>query len=67
VLARRFREVAFPVEDGEREGKSRGSIVQAARRLATLVAEDGSPVPKKLAIRVEELLGELIAELEPAN
>jgi hypothetical protein len=67
VLARRFKEIAFPPIDGEREDRARGQIAQAARRLAQLVAEDGSPVPKKLAIRVEELLGELLAELEPAN
>ena len=29
-----------------------------------MIAEDGSPVPKKLAIRVEELVGELLEAIE---
>ena len=67
VLARRFREVAFPEPAGEREDRSRGQLAQAARRLAALLAEEDLPVSKKLAVRLEEALGELLAELEPAN
>jgi hypothetical protein len=67
VLARRFKEVAFP--DHEREGKDklRQQIAAVARKLASLVAEEGSPVPKQLAISVEETLGELLAAVEPPN
>ena len=32
--------------------------------VSALIAEDGSPVPKKLAIRVEEVVGELLEAIE---
>ena len=50
--------------DRERREKLRASIAQAARRLSSLIAEEGSPVPKKLAIRVEETVGELLEAIE---
>jgi hypothetical protein len=64
VLARRFKDVAFPETDRERRDKLRGAIAQTARRLSSLIAEEDSPVPKKLAIRVEELVGELLEAIE---
>ena len=64
VLARRFKDVAFPESDRERRDKLRGQIAQAARRLSSLIAEEGSPVPKKLAIQVEETVGELLEAIE---
>ncbi|MEZ4368742.1 MAG: hypothetical protein R2939_21065 [Kofleriaceae bacterium] len=64
LLARRFRDVAFPEDAGDREGHLRKQIAAAARRLSTLLAEDGSPVPRKLAIQVEATCGELLAALE---
>jgi hypothetical protein len=64
ILARRFKDVAFPETDREKGEKLRGSIAQAARRLSALIAEKDSPVPKKLAIRVEELVGELLESIE---
>jgi hypothetical protein len=64
VLARRFKDVAFPESDRERRDKLRGAIAQTARRLSSLIAEEDSPVPKKLAIRVEELVGELLETIE---
>jgi hypothetical protein len=64
VLARRFKDVAFPETDRERKDKLRAAIATAARRLSTLIAEEGSPVPKKLAIAVEELVGELLETIE---
>ncbi len=64
VLARRFKDVAFPESERERKDKLRSSIAQAARRLSSLIAEDGSPVPKKLAIQVEETVGELLEAIE---
>ncbi len=64
VLARRFKDVAFPETDGDRREKSRAAIAATARRLSTLIAETVSPVPKKLAIRVEEMVGELLEAIE---
>lgn len=64
LLARRFRDVAFPEEDGDRKERLRHSILHTARKLAQLLAEDGSPVPKKVAVSVEEAVGELLEAME---
>jgi hypothetical protein len=64
VLARRFKDVAFPETETDRREKSRAAIAATARRLSTLLAEAVSPVPKKLAIRVEEIVGELLESIE---
>jgi len=64
VLARKFGEVAFPQSDRERRDKLRAQIAAAARRLSALIAEDGAPVPRQLAIRVEETVGELLEAIE---
>lgn len=64
ILARRFKDVAFPETDRDRREKLSASIAQAARRLSSLIAEEGSPVPKPLAIRVEEMVGELLEAIE---
>src|SRR5215475_7954947 len=64
LLARKFKDVAFPETDRDRREKLRASIAQSARRLSSLLAEEGSPVPKKLAIRVEEIVGELLEAIE---
>jgi hypothetical protein len=64
VLARRFKDVAFPESDRDRRDKLRGAIAATARRLSALIAETGSPVPKQLAIRVEETIGELLEAIE---
>jgi hypothetical protein len=64
VLARKFGEVAFPQTDRDRREKLRAQIAAAARRLSSLIAEDGAPVPKALAIRVEETVGELLESIE---
>ena len=63
LLSRRFKEVAFPESDDDKAGRTRAQIVATARRLAALIAEDGAPVPRKLAIRVEETVGELLEAL----
>jgi hypothetical protein len=67
VLVRRFKEAVFPEGDREHKDKLRTQIAQAARRLASLIADEASPLPKKLAISVEETLGELLAVVEPPN
>lgn len=63
-LARQFGKLAFPQNDRDRKEKLRGSIAQAARRLSALIAEDGAPLPKKLAVKVEETIGELLEAIE---
>jgi len=64
VLTRKFGELAFPQTDRERKEKLRAQIAAAARRLSTLIAEPGAPVPKQLAIKVEETVGELLEAVE---
>lgn len=64
LLTRQFGKLAFPQSDRERKDKLRGSIAQAARRLSALIAEDGAPVPKPIASRLEEAIGELLGAIE---
>jgi len=64
VLARKFGDLAFPQTDREKRDKLRAQIAAAARRLSALIAEDGAPVPRQLAIRVEETVGELLEAIE---
>lgn len=64
VLNRKFGEVVFPQTPRERKDKLRASIAAAARRLSTLIAEDEAPVPKQLAVKIEELVGELLESVE---
>jgi hypothetical protein len=64
LLTRQFGKLAFPQTESDRREKLRGTIAQAARRLSSLIAEDGAPVPKQLAIKVEETIGELLEAIE---
>lgn len=64
VLKSKFGELAFPITERERREKLRASIAGAARRLSSLIAESGAPVPKQLAVRVEETIGELLEAIE---
>jgi hypothetical protein len=64
LLARRFKEVAFPESDREKAEKLRANIAGTARRLSSLLAETGSPVPKKIAVQVEEVVGLLLESIE---
>ena len=64
VLKSKFGEIVFPTTERERRDKVRSQIAAAARRLSALIAEEGSPVPKKLAIKVEETIGELLEAIE---
>ena len=64
ILARRFKDVAFPETDREKKDKLRASIAGTARRLSTLIAEDESPVPKKIAVQLEESIGLLLEAIE---
>jgi hypothetical protein len=67
LLSRRFKEVAFPVDEAERGDKLRHSLVGAARRLANLIAEPDAPVPHEVAVAVEESLGRLLDALDVAQ
>lgn len=64
LLRRHFRESAPPAAELERTDRLRTQLASAARRLSSLIAEDGAPVSRALAIRVEETIGELLAALE---
>jgi hypothetical protein len=64
LLSRKFGELVFPQSDADKREKLRQAIAQVARRLSSLVAEDGAPIPKKVAIRVEETVGELLEAIE---
>lgn len=64
AINKQFGKIVFPQNDRDRKDKLRSAIAQAARRLSALIAEDGAPIKKQLAIRVEETLGELLASVE---
>lgn len=64
LLARRFRDVAFPEEDSDKKERLRQTILATARKLASLLAEDGAPVPKRVAANVEEAVGALLEAME---
>jgi len=64
MLTRKFKDVAFPQEDVEKSERLRGQIAGAARRLSALIAEEGAPVPRGVAVRVEEVIGDLLSALE---
>lgn len=67
VLSRRFKEVAFPVDEGEKRDKLRGQLAHTARKLASLLAEPDAPVPHDVAIAVEESLGQLLDALDAVH
>ena len=64
VLKSKFGELVFPQTDRDRRDKVRAQIAAAARRLSSLIAEEGNPVPKKIAIKLEETIGELLEAIE---
>jgi hypothetical protein len=59
VLSRKYREVAFPLDAGEKRERVRAQILATGRRLADLVAEPEADLPTPLAQKVELLVGEL--------
>lgn len=64
MLAKKFGELVFPQTKQEAKEKMRAAIAATARRLSALIAENGAPVPKQLAIKVEETIGELLEAIE---
>jgi hypothetical protein len=65
ALRRRFKAVAFPVNEEERDERVRAQILATARRLVHLVTEPSAHVPAEAARTVEEAVGQLIEALEP--
>lgn len=63
ALARKYREVAFPIDDDERRDRMRGQLQAAARRVADLVAEPEAGLPEALVARVQALMDELGDEI----
>ena len=63
-LNKKFKDIAFPETPQDKREKSRAMIAQTARKLSMLIADEESPVPKRLAIRVEEVVGELLESIE---
>ena len=62
ALKRRYKEVFFPTGDDEKAQRDRSSVLSAAQRLLTLLA-DTKVVPPTIAGDIEEQLGRLIQEL----
>jgi hypothetical protein len=65
-VARRYREVLFPVDAAEASEKRRGSLRTTAAKLIELLAmarEDGA-IPKELVAEIEEPLSRLVSSLE---
>ncbi|MCX5747600.1 MAG: hypothetical protein NT062_34475 [Proteobacteria bacterium] len=63
-LRKQYGELAFPVSTREKKDKLRGAIAMTARKLTALLAENDSPVPKKIAVRIEEAIGEMLESIE---
>jgi hypothetical protein len=64
ALARRYREVAFPMDEGERRERHVAQLAAAGKRLVDLCAEPESGLPAGLGERVEAVVGELCAWVE---
>jgi hypothetical protein len=64
MLTKRFKAVAFPVDHDGNAERLKAQITSAAKRLAALLAEADAPVPRGLAVRIEEALGELLATVD---
>ena len=63
LLSRKYREVAFPLDDDEKHARLRAQILAGAHKLADLVAEPEARLPRGLAEKVELVVGELARAL----
>jgi len=63
ALKKQYGEIAFPISNRDRKDKLRGAISATARKLSALICETDSPVPKKLAIQLEEVIGEVLESI----
>jgi hypothetical protein len=61
-VAREYRDVVFPIEEGERKRRDAATVRHAAVRLRDVLASTAA-VPRGLAKGVTEKLDELIAVL----
>jgi hypothetical protein len=64
MLAKKYKEVAFPEAEDEKKERIRAQLLGAARRLVALLGEDELPVPKAMAKRTEDAVNELLGALE---
>jgi hypothetical protein len=64
LLSRRFKSVAFPVSDMERESKLLQQLSSTAKKLAALLADPDLPIDHDIAARVEGDIGELLCAIE---
>jgi hypothetical protein len=64
MLARRFKSVAFPVSEAEKESKALGQLDSGARRLLDLIAVPDLPIEHDVLVQVEEALGRLRQAIE---
>jgi hypothetical protein len=64
VLKSKFGEMIFPISDRDKKEKLRAQIAATARKLSSLIAETGSPVPRAIAVRIEETVGDLLEAIE---
>lgn len=63
LLARRYKDVVFPVDEATKDAASSKTLANTARRLAALVAAHPG-VPHDIATRVERSIGELLGAIE---
>ncbi len=64
ALSRRFKQVAFPVNDQQKRDRLRAQLVSTAKRMAALIAEPDVPVPRQVCLEMEEALGGLLGALD---
>jgi hypothetical protein len=65
-VSREYRDVVFPIEEGERKRRDTATVRHAAVRLRDVLASTAA-VPRGLAKGVTEKLDELIAVLGDAK
>ena len=56
--------MAFPVSADEQKQKVLSQVTNAARKLASLIAEPDLPVSHEVAAAVEEAIGRLLNEVD---
>jgi hypothetical protein len=64
LLSRRFKSVAFPVSDMERESKLLQQLSATSKKLAAMLADPDLPIDHAIAAKVEESLGELLSAVD---
>jgi len=67
ALSRRFKQVAFPVNDQQKRDRLKAQLVSTARRMAALIAEPDVPVSRQVCLEVEEALGALLGAMDESE